>query len=196
MSMRWRATAKEWQPNQPKYLDRRGAKIIDQEEGRRRLTAHELNAQIGVRGCWQIINALLPDMEKQARLCGLWGRLKSCVSQLNNMQMKMLDKTSIEQILSIKNNTQCMHLSMTPELLPGQPELTIQTVSDHNRLLSATLAYCEMHCDGSHECQQGCKLKRLLDQSCYIEDCDCVSMIPGMCKYYMVDADWKSIRED
>lgn len=169
MAMRWRASATSRMPAHTETVDRRGARIIDQEEGRRRLSAYELNAQIGSRGCLLFINDLTKDIERQARHVGVWGRWKAAIKQLINMQEKMLEKVSIEQIVSISNNTKNMKLSMSPELLPGDPEQIILPMKEHNRLLCAALSYCEMHCDGSSACQHNCKIKKLLDNSCYME---------------------------
>lgn len=114
MAMRWRVSASEWKPNQMTMLDRTGAKRVDKEENRRHLTAYEMNAQIGVRGCWHLINELSQDIERQAKHVGVWPRWKACVAQMRNMQMQMLDKVSLEQLISVKNNSQHMRIAMTP----------------------------------------------------------------------------------
>ena len=196
MTMKWRVTTSEWKPDQMTLMDRKGSHLVDQEENRRRLTAYELNAQIGMRGCWHLIDSLMPYIEKQARHVGVWGRLKACIAQLRNMQMAMLDHVSMEQLLSIKNNTQHMKLSMTPEMLPGEPEMIIQPLKEHNRLLCAALAYCEQHCDGSQCAARGCKIKKLLDESCYMQDCDFPVLVPGTCRYSMADVDWAPIKKE
>lgn len=193
MAMRWRVTANEWRPDQLTLLDRDGAKDVDRQENRRRLNAYELNAQVGARGCWHLFNELLPEMERQAKHVGMWWRLKGCIAQLAKIQAEMLNHVAIEQVLSVKNNTQHMRICLIPEGMPNEPEMLNLPLKEHNRLLCASLSYCEMHCDGSQLCQRGCRIKKMLDESCYIQDCDFPQLVPGQCKYAMADVAWDEI---
>lgn len=195
MAMRWRVSASDWQPNQQRLLNRDGAKIVDKQEDRRRLTAYELNGMIGAKASWELLNYLVKDLESQLRHVGAWGRMKAALAQIRNIIWLMMEKTSLEQIVSIKNNTQHVRLSMTPEMLPGETEMTIQPVREHTRLLCASLAYCEMHCDGSQLCQRGCKIKAMLDDSLYIADCKFPEEFGGVCKYSMPDVAWDKVRK-
>lgn len=195
MAMRWRVTADEWQPNQPHLLNREGGKRVDEEEGRRRLNAYEMNAMIGFRAAIFLLDMLLPDLERQARHVGDWPRLKGGYAIIRNISHDMLNKVSLEQLISLKNNTQRLKIAVVPELM-SEPEMLVQTWEEQNRLLCASLAYCQYHCDGSHECQKGCKIKKLLENSVYIQDCDFPQLVPGQCKYSMADVEWDPIRTE
>ena len=65
---------------------------------------------------------------------------------------------------------------------------------EHERLLCAALCYCQYQCDGSAKCQHGCRIKRLLDENSYIQDCDFTVLDGGTCKYNMADVAWERIR--
>lgn len=140
-NMRWRVSGKEWQPYQTRMLNRQGGALLDEQEGRRRLTAYELNGFMAARSAWCLFNMALEDLETQARHVGVWWRLKGLHKQFDNVLRKMVDKTSIEQVLSIKNNTQHVKVCIVPEL-QSEPEMTITPLKDHERLLCAALAYC------------------------------------------------------
>lgn len=194
--MHWRVTAQEWQPDQMRVMDRRGARKVDQEENRRRLTANEMNALMAIRSAFWLEDMALPDLEKQARHVGVWGRMKAIHTQMQNIMRDIFDKTSLEQLISIKNNTQHVKISIQPELVTSDPELTIQPMKNWDRSLAASLAYCQYCCDGTRECQRECKLKKMLDDNCFIEACNFQPLVGGQCKYNMVDFDWESIRKE
>lgn len=175
-------------------LNKEGGKIIDQEDNRRRLSAYELNGCMAARAAWWLMDMALPDLEKQARHVGVWGRLRAVHSQMKNMQHAMMDKISLEQLISLKNNTNHVKISIIPELV-DEPEQTILPLKEHERLLCAALSYCEMHCDGSQCSQRGCKIKKLMDNNCYMQGCDFPQLVPGQCRYYMADVDWEPIRK-
>lgn len=195
MAMRWRVTAEEWQPNQHRLLNRDGCHRVDEEEGRRRLSAYELNSMIGLRAAIFLLDMLMPDLERQARHVGDWPRLRAAFASIRNISHDMLNKVSLEQLISLKNNTQKLKIAVTPEM-SMEPEMMIQPWKEQNRLLCASLAYCQYHCDGSQQCQRGCKIKKLMEQSCYIQDCDFPELVPGQCKYSMADVDWEPIRKE
>lgn len=195
MAMRWRVTAEEWQPNQQHLLNRDGGKRVDQEENRRRLSAYELNSMIGFRAAIFLLDMLMPDMERQARHVCDWPRLKAAFGSLRNISHDMLNKVSLEQLISLKNNTQKMKIAVVPEM-SLEPEMFIQPWKEQNRLICASLAYCQYHCDGTDQCARGCKIKKLLDQSCYIQDCDFPTLVAGTCKYSMADVEWEPIRTE
>lgn len=193
--MRWRVQRKDWQPDQMRYLDREGGKLVDKEQNRRRLSAYELNSVMASRAAWCLLDMAMPDLERQAKHTGNWWRLKGLHVQLNNVLNKMVSKVSLEQVLSIKNNTQNVKICIVPEL-QDEPEMTIQPLKEHERLLCASLAYCQYHCDGNQLTARKCKIKRLLDDSVYMESCDFPELVPGMCKYNVCDVAWDEIRED
>lgn len=119
------------------------------------------------------------------------------MEQLRRMQMLMLDHVSLEQLLSIKNNTQRMRISISPENLPGDTENIIIPTNEHNRLCWAALTYCNTHCDGSPACQSKCKIKKLLDNSPSIQDGNFTPLVPHLCPYNMVDMDgWEEVRTE
>ena len=195
--MNWRVTAKEWQPNQTRKLNREGAKIVDEQEGRRRLTANELNAFMCARTSWLMLDMAIEHLERQADHVGVWWRLKWLHSQMQGIHKKMLDKISLEQVVSIKNNTQNMKISLVPEKLPSEKEKVILNLTDYDRILCAALSYCQYHCDGDCKTSRNCPIKAMLDDNCYIQECDFSGLLDGnTCKYNMVDVAWERINKE
>lgn len=195
MAYNWTVKDPSYKGKIPTVIDREAAHAVDKAENRRRLYANELNCIMAYRAAFYLLEASIDGLEKLGKETKVWWRMKGLTKQLANVFRIMLNRTSSEQIAKIKHNTTHTQVSVRPQAMPDS-ELINLPLSEHERLLCASLAYCQEHCDGCTANQRKCKIKSMLDDSVYMQDMEVPVLVPGMCRYAMVNAEWDKIRSE
>ena len=163
--------------------------LLDQQEGRRRITGTEMDALIMLNVSRVLMHTAMDDLRPFLKEHGYLTRLAPLMGQFDKACKTMTDHVKRKQCKSIEANYN--GVTVTVSSLPmKQPQWTNVEQSVLNRIVNQASRMCAMDCTCTREQSKRCELRRAFDNVPGMKEAAKVGLFSGddACPYLLFEA--------
>lgn len=143
-----------------KHYDRDKLRRIDEEQGRIRLNAEEVEGMIYLAVASMMAGSASVMLERFARTTGTLRFLRMLATMMHSAVKRLSDRVQCEQLITIANNCNGAEVSLTAHPKTGSMNIQYQHMQ---ALVNQALVTCELTCTKTREESKTCPVRRALE---------------------------------